>query len=362
MFDDPRRARSFFEALVQDNIGIGRPEEVSLVLARQLRRPTQHRYQTRIFTTGTEIRIDFRCKHSRVKQYLKDGRALRIETVINRPDDLDVKRRLEHLPELIDKARQVHQRLLMIEQAGQRCAIGSALFERIHQPYHQEGQRTGALRFGDPSLSTSASAVYGSTGSSHASPARTPTSSPPTGSASPSSTQSSATGSYDRYSTRTNHPRKSRSDKPSEHSRPLSRTTSTPPDPHQQNRTRHNVTTSGPQVELSGCPARYDRPPSGRSSREVALDRSYFPIKRDQCQALRTTLTPASCARSSCTWFRPSARISRTEAMFVNRAARGEPSVVSWRLRGGTHARGRDLLLWLPAREARRPTSGRTVG
>jgi hypothetical protein len=49
--DDPRRARSFFEALVADNIGIGRPEEVSMVFARQLRRPTRHRYQTRIFST-----------------------------------------------------------------------------------------------------------------------------------------------------------------------------------------------------------------------------------------------------------------------------------------------------------------------
>jgi len=38
----------------------------------------------------------------------------------------------------------------MIERAGQGCAIGSALFERIHQPYAREGQRTGALRFGDP--------------------------------------------------------------------------------------------------------------------------------------------------------------------------------------------------------------------
>ena len=149
MLDDPRRARSFFEALVQDNIGIGRPEEVSMVFARQLRRPTRHRYQTRIFSSGTEVRIDFRYKHSRVKQYLKHDRALRIETVINNPDDLEVKRRLHHLPELIDKARQINQRLLMIEQAGQRCAIGSALFERIHQPYNREGQRTGALRFGD---------------------------------------------------------------------------------------------------------------------------------------------------------------------------------------------------------------------
>jgi hypothetical protein len=149
VLDDPRRARSFFEALVADNIGIGRPEQVSMVFARPLRRPTRHPYQTRIFSTGTEVRIDFRYKHSRIKQYLKDGRALRIETVINKPADLDVRRRIHHLPELIDKARAVNQRLLIIEQAGQSCAIGSALFERIHQPYNREGQRTGALRFGD---------------------------------------------------------------------------------------------------------------------------------------------------------------------------------------------------------------------
>jgi hypothetical protein len=148
VLDDPRRARSFFEALVADNIGIGRPEQVSLVFARHLRRPTRHPYQTRIFSTGTQVRIDFRYKHSRVKQYLKDGRALRIETVINKPSDLDVLARIQHLPELVTKARQINHRLLMIERAGQSCAIGSALFERIHQPHH-EGQRTGALRFGD---------------------------------------------------------------------------------------------------------------------------------------------------------------------------------------------------------------------
>jgi hypothetical protein len=149
VLDDPRRARNFFEALVADNIGIGRPEQVSMVFARRVTKATHEPFSTRIFSTGTEVRIDFRYKHSRVKQYLKDGRALRIETVVNRPDDLDVKRRLHHLPELIDKARHINRRLLIIEQAGQSCAIGSALFERIHQPYNREGQRTAALRFGD---------------------------------------------------------------------------------------------------------------------------------------------------------------------------------------------------------------------
>jgi hypothetical protein len=31
VFDAPRRARSFFEAMVRDNLGIGRPEEVELI-------------------------------------------------------------------------------------------------------------------------------------------------------------------------------------------------------------------------------------------------------------------------------------------------------------------------------------------
>ncbi len=69
--------------------------------------------------------------------------------MINKPSDLGILARIEHLPELIARARQVNNRLLMIERAGQGCAIGSALFERIHQPYAREGQRTGAFRFGD---------------------------------------------------------------------------------------------------------------------------------------------------------------------------------------------------------------------
>ena len=149
VFDDARRARSFLEALVADNIAIGRPEQVSIVLARQLRTTSKGPFATRIFSTGSDVRIDLRYKHCRIKQYLKDRRALRVETVINNPTDLGVARRLEHLEELVAKARQVNHRLLIIERAGQSCAIGSALFERLHLPYDREGQRTGALRFGD---------------------------------------------------------------------------------------------------------------------------------------------------------------------------------------------------------------------
>ncbi|MGH3850620.1 MAG: hypothetical protein ACRDRT_13105, partial [Pseudonocardiaceae bacterium] len=150
VLDDPRRARRFFEALVADNIGIGRPDEVAVVFARQVRKTTPGQFRTRVFGPGTEVKMDFAYKHSRVKQYLKEGRALRIETVINKPSDIGVLARLEHLPELVAKGREVNARLLSVERAGQSCAIGDGLFDRLHQPYNREGQRTGALRFGDP--------------------------------------------------------------------------------------------------------------------------------------------------------------------------------------------------------------------
>jgi hypothetical protein len=159
VLDQPRRARGFFEALVSDNIGIGRPEEVAAVFARRVQKNTPGIFRSRVFAAGAEVKLEFRYKHSRVKQYLKDGRALRIETVINKPGDVDVLARLCHLPELVDKARRVNHRLLLIERAGQGCAIGSALFERIHQPYVREGQRTGALRFGDQRVMALAGAL-----------------------------------------------------------------------------------------------------------------------------------------------------------------------------------------------------------
>ena len=73
-------------------------------------------------------------KHSRIKQYLKDGRALRIETVINAPGDLGCQRRLHHLDEFQARARAVNARLLDTERVGQGCVLANPVFERIAHP------------------------------------------------------------------------------------------------------------------------------------------------------------------------------------------------------------------------------------
>lgn len=156
VFDAPRRARAFVEALVADNLDLGRPDSVELIFTGKHERRGRPRKQPQVFKTtvvtrDTGVTINAFFKHSRVKQYLKDGRALRIETVVNSPDDLGCPRRLHHLNQLQVKARDVNRRLLDTERVGQGCVLASPAFERIAQPsLTGEGRRAPALRFGDP--------------------------------------------------------------------------------------------------------------------------------------------------------------------------------------------------------------------
>src|SRR4029077_4895117 len=162
VFDAPRRARAFFEALVADNLDIGRPELIELIFRRGQRRgrPAAGQFKTKIVTYGTEVNVNAFYRHSRIKQYLKDGRALRIETVINDPGDLGCLRRLIHLDELQARARAVNTTLLDTDRVGQGCVLASPAFERIARPtLTMEGRRAPALRFGDPRVQALAGAL-----------------------------------------------------------------------------------------------------------------------------------------------------------------------------------------------------------
>ena len=89
-------------------------------------------------------------KKSRLKQYLKDGVALRIETVVNDPKDLRCNRLLTNLDELQGKARAINDRLLDTEVVGQGSALVSPVIERITRPtVTDDGRKAPALRFGD---------------------------------------------------------------------------------------------------------------------------------------------------------------------------------------------------------------------
>ena len=152
VFDAPRHARGFFEALIADNLDLGRPHNVEIIFNRRIRKDTKGVFRTAIDRRdngGVVVNVFY--KHSRIKQYLKDGRAMRIETVINAPRDLGCNARLPNLEELQAKARAVNTRILDAERVGQGCVLASPAFERIaHPTADAEGRRTPALRFGDP--------------------------------------------------------------------------------------------------------------------------------------------------------------------------------------------------------------------
>ena len=158
VFDAPRRARAFFEALVADNLDLGRPEHVEILFKRSPRGrkasdPVGGVFKTAIdrhsqlgpSTTGVTINAFWR--HSRVKQYLKDGRALRIETVVNSPDDLGCQRRLHNLGELQARARAINTRLLETEKAGQGCVFDSPALS-VRPPIRQDPRPATGWRVG----------------------------------------------------------------------------------------------------------------------------------------------------------------------------------------------------------------------
>ena len=166
VFDGDVHARAFFEALLCENMDLGRPENVELLFRRgqRLGRPTipppGGGFKTKIDRYCDLVTINVFYKNSRLKQYLKDGIALRIETVINDPKDLRCNRQLHNLPELQDKARAINARLMETETAGQGTALVSPVIERITRPtLTGEGRKAPALRFGDLRVQALAGAI-----------------------------------------------------------------------------------------------------------------------------------------------------------------------------------------------------------
>jgi hypothetical protein len=155
VFDDDVHARAFFEALLRENMDLGRPENVELLFRRGQPRgrpalpPPGGGFRTTIDRYCHLVTINVFYKNSRVGQYLKDGVALRIETVINSPD-LGCNRMLGNLPRLQARAGAINDRLLHTETAGQGTALVSPVLERITRPtLTQDGRKAPALRFGD---------------------------------------------------------------------------------------------------------------------------------------------------------------------------------------------------------------------
>jgi hypothetical protein len=150
VLDQPVMGRMFFEDVIREHLDLGRPDQVQLIFGRQVSRRTPGRFRTRVITEGVTPSLHVDYKHSRIKQYHKEGRALRTETTINDPRDFDIRKGLSHLSALRTVGFQANRRLLDVQRISHDCAMGEAAVAGVSRPVTVDGQRAAALRWADP--------------------------------------------------------------------------------------------------------------------------------------------------------------------------------------------------------------------
>ena len=159
VLDAPLTGRAFFEEVIRENLDLGRPAQVQLIFDRQVTKRTPGQFRTRVITDGVVPSLYVDYKKARIKQYHKEGRALRTETTINDTRDFGIGRRLHNLPAVRAVGFQANRRLLDVQQCSHDCTIGEAGFQQVTQPCIVDGQRAAGLPFGAPRVQALVSAL-----------------------------------------------------------------------------------------------------------------------------------------------------------------------------------------------------------
>ena len=151
MLDRPVSGRVLFEEVLRENLDIGRPDKIGLIFDRKViargPRATPGRFRTRVLTEGVTPSLHVDYKHSKIKQYHKEGRALRTETTINDSRDFQIGKRLCNLPALAQVGFSANRRLLDVERLTSDPTIGQDAFRAVADPIVVGSQRASALPF-----------------------------------------------------------------------------------------------------------------------------------------------------------------------------------------------------------------------
>ncbi|MBI5568190.1 MAG: hypothetical protein HY870_25070 [Chloroflexi bacterium] len=159
VLDRPLTGRLFFETAIREHLDLGRPDQVQLIFERRITSRTPGRFRTRVLTAGVSPTLHVDYRHTRIKQYHKEGLALRTETTINDTRDFAIGKRLKNLPALRQIGFPANRRLLRVQTLSHDCLLGEDVFQQVNQPRAVAGQRVAALRFTDPRVHAVLSAL-----------------------------------------------------------------------------------------------------------------------------------------------------------------------------------------------------------
>src|SRR6266496_1882064 len=153
VFDRPQAGRMWFEGVIRDHLDVGRPDQIALIFQRRVNRRTPGRFRTRVLTKGVDPTLCCYYKSSRIKQYFKEGWALRTETVICNTHDFGIGRRgcAKNWNALKAVGESANRRLCDAESADAQPAPDVATFDQVTRPStNDDGLYAPGLRFGDP--------------------------------------------------------------------------------------------------------------------------------------------------------------------------------------------------------------------
>jgi len=155
MLDAPVTGRVFFEHVIRDNLDIGRADQIGLIFNRRIhhgrKRSTPSRFRTRVITDGVTPSLHAEYKHTTVKQYHKEGRALRTETTINNPGDFRLRKGLVNLSALRKIGFSANRRLLGVQRLDHDPIAGTAALHEVTDPVlTAHGSRVPGLPIGKP--------------------------------------------------------------------------------------------------------------------------------------------------------------------------------------------------------------------
>jgi hypothetical protein len=150
VFDRPLTGRQFFDQIIKDNLIVGHPSQVQLIFERKVTKATPGNFRTRVISDGVipSLHVDY--KNTRIKQYHKEGKALRTETTINYTYDFAVGRSLRNLEQLRAIGFAANRRLLDVQRTARDGIAGEKAFQRVNDPMKTpSGNTIAGLRFGD---------------------------------------------------------------------------------------------------------------------------------------------------------------------------------------------------------------------
>jgi hypothetical protein len=151
VFDQAQRGREFFEEVIREHLDLGRPDRIQLLFDRKVLTTTPGRFSTRVVTHGVLPSLHVEYKRCHVKQYFKEGRALRTETTFNDTYDVGVSRGLSNFGHLRDLGQRINRRLLELEELAHDCGLRAADLANLVLPSRTpDDQPAPGLRLGQP--------------------------------------------------------------------------------------------------------------------------------------------------------------------------------------------------------------------